>query len=42
MYEHLGLAGLLLILALAGFLGETAPTVGATKVTVGPAVLLFP
>jgi hypothetical protein len=42
MYEHLGLAALLFTLALAGFLGETAPPCCATKVTVGPAVLLFP
>jgi hypothetical protein len=42
MYEHIGLAAVLLILALAGNLGELSPPCCAPKVTLGPAVLVFP
>lgn len=42
MYEHVGLAAVLLILALAGNLGEREPPCCEPKVTLGPAVLVFP
>ena len=42
MYENIGLATVLLILALAGHLGDPAPPCCGPKVTLGRAVLVFP
>ena len=42
MYEHTGLAALLLILALAGNLGERESPCCDPKLSLGPAVLVFP
>jgi hypothetical protein len=41
MYEHVGLAAILLILALAGNLGEREPPCCEPKVTLGPAVIVL-
>jgi hypothetical protein len=41
MYEHVGLATILLLLALAGNLGEREPPCCEPKVTVGAAVLVL-
>ncbi len=41
MYEHVGLAAVLLILALAGNLGDREPPCCEPKMTLGPAVLVF-
>ena len=41
MYEHVGLAAVLLILALAGNLGEREPPCCKPSVTLGPAVFVF-
>lgn len=41
MYENAGLAALLLILALAGNLGDREPPCCEPLVTLGPAVLVF-
>jgi hypothetical protein len=42
MYEHVGLVAVLLILAVAGNLGERKPPCCAPIVKIGPAVLVFP
>jgi hypothetical protein len=42
MYEHLGIVAVLLILALAGNLGERKPPCCEPMVKIGPAVLVFP
>jgi len=42
MYEHAGIAAVILILALAGNLGEPRPPCCEPKLTIGPAVLVFP
>ena len=41
MYEHLGLATLLLILAIAGNLGDQPPACCDSALSLGPAVLVF-
>ena len=42
MYEHLGIAAVLLILAIAGGMGKDAsPACCGTSVAVGPAILVF-
>jgi len=40
MHEHVGLAAVLMILALAGHLGEAEPCC-EPKLSLGPAVLVF-
>jgi hypothetical protein len=42
MYEHVGLVAVLLILAMAGHLGEPKPPCCEPVVKIGPAVLVFP
>jgi hypothetical protein len=41
MYEHVGLVAVLLILAVAGHLGEPKPPCCEPTVKIGPAVLVF-
>jgi hypothetical protein len=41
MYEHVGLVAVLLILAIAGNLGEPRPPCCEPMLRIGPAVLLF-
>jgi hypothetical protein len=42
MYEHIGLVAVLLILAIAGNLGERKQPCCEPIVKIGPAVLVFP
>jgi hypothetical protein len=42
MYEHVSLVAALLILAVAGKLGDREPPCCGPMVKIGPAVLVFP